>query len=244
MGDGQWGSAGAINYLAEAKRTISAIQKYDFNQTSRMPLIGDWSSLPDEPAMWKTTGPMANFMFGHFRVFAKADDTAWWSATIETLQALTAKTVTMYSAQTGLLPWYLQMGTTPPGGAIIGDQNAGHFFGSAGALPFRFAADYLVSGDARSKAVFGKMLDFIKTRTGGDPSKIVDGYRRDGTPLGTRGTMNFIAPFASAAIFDPANQPWLDAAWKLMVAAPAADVETDTNRLLNMIFVSGNWWQP
>jgi len=69
-------------------------------------------------------------------------------------------------------------------------------------------------------------------------------YRLNGDPIGTKGTMAYVAPFATTAIFDAANQAWLDALWKLMVAAPATNQTADTANLLGMLVVSGNWWQP
>jgi len=163
---------------------------------------------------------------------------------VEKLHALTEATVSRHSPAAGLLPLYLRYGTTPPPAKMLGDQNAGHFVKDAGSIPFRLAADVLASGDARSRAALSRMLVFVQKAAGGDPAKIVDGYNLDGTALATEGTMKFIAPFGSAAIFDAANQAWLDATWKLMVAAAPGKQEADTENLLNMILISGNWWQP
>jgi len=245
LGEQQWGRRGTtFDYGEEARKTIATIRQYDFNPDSRVPLIGDWASLPGEPVEWKTSGKTSNFMFGHFRAFARADQPAFWNDTVEKLQTLCATTVASHSATTGLLPLYLRYGTTPPPGKMLGTKDAGHFVDEAGTIPFRLAADYLASGDGRTRAALVRMLDWVKGRTGGDPAKIVDGYRLDGAELATRGTPLFIAPFGSAAIFDGANQAWLDATWKLLASAPAGDQEVDTINLLNMILISGNWWQP
>jgi hypothetical protein len=241
LGARQWGASG---HAEQAKKTIATIRQWDINPDSRIPLIGDWASLPGEPEEWKTSGKPSNFMLGHFRAFATADDRAFWNETVEKLHALTEITVGKYAPATGLLPLYLRFGTTPPPAKMLSDQNAGHFVKEAGMLPFRFAADYLASGDARSKTVLTRMLGFVQRTTGGDPRKIVDGYRLDGTALASKGSVKFIAPFGSAAIFDAANQGWLDATWKLMLAAPTGDQVSDTVNLLNMILISGNWWQP
>jgi len=133
---------------------------------------------------------------------------------------------------------------TPPAGKLLGDGNDGSFVAEAGNVPFRLVADYLASGDARSKTALGKMNDWIKTKTGGDATKIVDGYKLDGTPIGTKGTMSFIAPFGAAAIIDAGNQAWLDALWKLMTAADTVSNDPDTTNVLGMLVASGNWWGP
>jgi endo-1,4-beta-D-glucanase Y len=241
LGQRQWSDP---RYGEEARKTIATIRQYDFNPTSRVPLIGDWASLPGEPEEWKTSGKTSNFMLGHFRAFAGADDRPFWTETVDKLHALTEATISRYSPSAGLMPLYLRYGTTPPPAKMLGDQNAGHFVGDAGSIPFRLAADVLASGDARSRATLARLLAFVQKATGGDPAKIVDGYNLDGTALAQKGSLEFIAPFGSAAIFDAANQAWLDATWKLMLAAPTGKHDEDTANLLNMILVSGNWWQP
>jgi hypothetical protein len=162
------------------------------------------------------------------------------------VQTSISTTVGKYSAMTGLLPVVLSMGTTPPAptAKVISDTDAGSYAGDAGSIPLLFATDLIASGDMRTKAALDKINAWIKTSTGGDPAKIVDGYRLDGMPFGTKGTMAFVAPFGAAAIFDAGNQAWVDAIWKLMVAAPSSDQNTDSINLLSMLVMSGNWWNP
>jgi hypothetical protein len=244
LADKQWGSGGTVKYLDEAKKTIAAIKKYDMNPTLKIPLIGDWASLPGEDAKgWFTDTKPPHFMLGHFRGFAQASGDAFWMQTVDALQALTTKVQTQFSPMTGLLPQYLDE-SVPAKVNYLKDPNAGYYFSDCGWIPFRFAADYIASGDARSKTALGKMVDWVKMTTGGDPAKIVDGYKLDGAAIGTKGTVEFIAPFAAGAIFDAANQTWLDAAWKLMTANPGGSQTADTANLLGMLVASGNWWTP
>jgi hypothetical protein len=156
-------------------------------------------------------------------------------------------TQTMYSPNAGFLPEYFDESKPAKAGyAIAFDDktHAGDFAGSAAVGILRLAADYAASGDAKTKAEITKVLDGVKKATGGDPTKIVDGYLLAGTAFGTKGTPSFIAPMGAAAMFDAGNQAWLDGVWKLMVAAPAADSETDSTNLLGMLLVTGNWWSP
>jgi hypothetical protein len=54
LGQRQWGRQGTMfDYGEEARKTIATIRQYDFNPDSRVPLIGDWASLPDEPVEWQ-----------------------------------------------------------------------------------------------------------------------------------------------------------------------------------------------
>jgi endo-1,4-beta-D-glucanase Y len=248
LADKQWGSAGTINYAEEAKKTIAAMKKFDMNPTLSLPLDGDWAALPGEDAKgWFTDTQTVNFIFGHFRVFAKAGGDAFWTDTVTKLQGLIDTTQTMYSPNSGFLPAYFDESKPAKSGyAIAFDDkvHAGDFAGGAAAGVLRLAADYAASGDAKTKAEFTKVLDGVKKATGGDPTKIVDGYLLAGTAFGTKGTASFIAPMGAAAMFDAGNQAWLDGVWKLMVAAPAADSETDSTNLLGMLLVTGNWWSP
>jgi hypothetical protein len=246
LGHAQWGSAGPVKYGEEAGKTIPMIKTYDFS-AAKLPLLGDWASLPDEPMVWKTTSKPPYFMLGHLRAFAKQTNDMFWMQAIEAIQGSISTTVTKYSGSTGLLPVILTNGTTPPaaGAKVISDTDAGSYAGDSGAIPLRLAADVIASNDMRSRMELGKITAWIKTATGGDPSKIVDGYRLDGMPFGTKGTMAFVAPFGAAAIFDPANQAWVDGIWKMAIASSTAtDQATDAIKLLSLLVMSGNWWNP
>jgi endo-1,4-beta-D-glucanase Y len=244
LADKQWGSGGKFNYLDEAKKTITQLKPYDMNPDLKLPRIGDWASLPDEPAVWKTSSKPPYFMLDHFRAYAKASGDTFWNDCVSTQETLIAKIQTMYSSASGLLPQFLTNGTTPPSGKLLSDANDGNYFGEAGRIPLRFAADYVVSGDAQTKAALAKINGWIKTKAAGDPTKIVDGYKLDGTPIGTKASMEFVASFGAGAIIDAADKGWLDAIWKQVTAAPAEDYEADTAKLLGMLVMSGNWWTP
>ncbi len=40
------------------------------------------------------------------------------------------------------------------------------------------------------------------------------------------------------------NQPWLNALWDLIAAAPVKEYYGDSIKLFAMIVASGNWWSP
>jgi endoglucanase len=242
LADKQWGSAGKINYLEEAKKTANAIKLYDMNP-QKVTGLGDWASLPGE-GMWTTVARPNYFMVGYFRAYAKASGDMYWMQAIEAVHNKIADVQTRLSPMTGLFPQYLVGGMNPPGGSFLGDNNAPHYTGGAGLIPLWLAHDYIASGDMRAKAALTKITNWIKTATGGDASKIVDGYRLNGAAVGNAATMSFVAPFGAIAIFDAGNQAWLDSIWKLMSTAPAAGQAADTANLLGMLVVTGNWWQP
>jgi hypothetical protein len=244
LADRQWGSTGKVNYREEATKSIKAIQLYDMNP-AKAPGIGDWASLPGE-GMWTTVAKPPNFMLGHLRGFGKLTGEAYWMQAVDSVQTIVNEAQTKYSPMAGLFSQYLMGSKNLPGGNTVlpEDRNARDFFDDASLIPLWLAADYIASGDMRSKTALTRINDWIKGKTGGDPSKIVDGYRLNGDPIGTKGTMAYVAPFASVAIFDAGNQAWLDATWKLMTAAPATNQYADMANLLGMLIVTGNWWQP
>jgi hypothetical protein len=244
VADKQWGSTGKVNYLDELKKTAAAIKQYDMS-TLKTPLIGDWATLPGE-GMWTTVAKPQNFMLGMFRSYGKASGDMYWTEVIEALQALIVDVQTKYSPMTGLFPRYLIGSKNLPNATVLNgrDINSRDHFGDVGNLPLWLAADYIGSGDMRSKAALTKIATWVKTKTGGDPSKIVDGYRLSGDDIGTKGTTAFVAPFAAVAAFDAGNQAYLDASWKLMAAAPTTSEVADTANVLGMLLVTGNWWQP
>jgi hypothetical protein len=242
LGNAQWGNGGAVKYGDEAAKTIPNIKMFDFT-AAKLPLLGDWGSLPGEPPMWKTTTKPPYYMLGHLRAFAKQSNDMFWMQAIDAIQtSISGKA----NATTGLLPVILINGTTlpTPTQKVISDTDAGSYAGDAGSIPFRLAADLIAGNDMRTKAALTKINAWIKMATGGDPGKIVDGYRLDGTAFGTKGTMAFVGPFGAAAVFDSANQAWLDAIWKMAAAAPQVDQATDGINLLSMLVMSGNWWNP
>jgi hypothetical protein len=244
VADKQWGSTGKVNYLDELKKTANAIKLYDMS-TLKTPLIGDWSTLPGE-GMWTTMAKPQNFMVGTFRVFGKASGDKYWMEVVDGIQALIADLQTRLSPMTGLFSRYLVGSRNLPNNAVLNgrDINSRDHFGDVGQLPLWLAADYIGSADMRSKAALSKITDWLKTKTAGDPTKIVDGYRLNGENLGTTGTMAFVAPFGAIAAFDTGNQAWLDAIWKLMSTAPATGEVADTANIMGMLMVTGNWWQP
>jgi hypothetical protein len=242
LADRQWGSTGTINYLAEARNTANAIKLYHMNP-QKVTGLGDWASLPGE-GMWTTVARPNYFMVGYYHAYARASGDPYWMQAVEAVHTRIADVQTRFSPMTGLLPQYLVGGTTPPTGTFLGDANARDYFGGGGLIPLWLASDYIGSGDPRSKVALTRITQWLKSETGGDASKIVDGYRLDGDAVGTTGTMAFVAPFGAIAIFDAANQGWLDAIWKLMSTAPTTSQVADTANLLGMLMVTGNWWQP
>jgi len=253
LADKQWGSAGAVNYLVEAKKLIAAIGKSEINPMTKLPLLGDWST-PDEQIFYWITRP-SDFMADHYRAFGKAVGGQAWSDTVGAVYKLIDYTQANLSPMTGLVPDFIRETNTPmPTVVPVSFANDVRFLGedlktdfdyNSCRVPWHLGTDYVASGDAAVKNRLAKINAFIRKKTGEDPDKIVDGYSLAGDPWAKAGPNDcFTASFGVAAIVDGANQKWVDDIWAHLADAQPEDYYGDTIRLIAMMVMSGNWWTP
>lgn len=248
LADRQWGSTGAIDYVGEARRMIAAIDRSEINGDTRLPLLGDWAR---GPTYLNVTRP-SDFMPDHFRGFARVSGQRAWMASIDVAYDLVVRLQKEHSATAGLVPdFVLDTHTTPrvPDGKFLESANDGSYSWNACRVPWRLGADVVLSGDERGRAALAKMSAFIRGKVGGQPARIAEGYRLDGSEISGAGSAAFVAPFAVAAMLDAgsagqAGQDWLDELWRWLATTPPQGYYADSIRLLSMIVVSGNWWEP
>ncbi len=115
-------------------------------------------------------------------------------------------------------------------------------------VPWRVAADYLLSGDPQAAAFLAKLNPWIRSTTKGNPDNISAGYNLSGEDLPHRyfEALCFICPFAVAATASPDNQLWLNKLWDYIVHFQRKDFDYYDNsiKMINMIILSGNYWAP
>lgn len=115
-------------------------------------------------------------------------------------------------------------------------------------VPWRIAADYLVSGDQRAADFLAPINTWIKMTTKGNPDNISAGYNLSGEDLPHRyfEALCFICPFAVAAMASADNQQWLNKLWDYINGFKLRDFDyyDNTIRMLDMIILSGNYWSP
>ena len=114
-------------------------------------------------------------------------------------------------------------------------------------MPWRVATDYLITGDARAQAAVRRMNAWLRHGTADDPAAIRAVYDLGGEPVNDYTSLAFSAPFLVAAMVEPeqgTNQPWLNALWDMVAAAPIKEYYGDSIKLFAMIVASGNWWSP
>jgi endo-1,4-beta-D-glucanase Y len=247
LADAQWGSAGPINYRAEARTLIAAIKRDEINREQWATKLGDWASPDDDK--FNGTRP-SDFMPDHFRSFAAATGDADWQKVIDTSYRLIGAMQANFSPTTGLIPDFiihLDKTPTPASGKFLEGKHDGHFYFNSCRVPLRLGLDFLLQGEPRAKVALEKMNAWIKADTGGRADKVCAGYQLDGKPTSKSDrSLAFTACFGVGAMTDAAHQPWLNELWDCTVATDSPDDRYfgRTLKMLCLIAMSGNWWSP
>jgi len=212
IADKKWGSAGSVNYKAEAVRMINAIKKSEVNGTTKFTLLGDWGN----DAEYKNSSRSSDWMPGHLRAFATATGDSFWDAVRTRSETAVSQLQSQYAPNTGLLPdFVVNTNSTPkpaPANFLEGPYD-GKYSWNACRDPWRLGADAITASGSAAAGQVRKMNTWIKSATGGDPSKIQSGYSLSGSKTESGQHPCFTAPFAVAAMTDPGSQAWLDKLW-------------------------------
>jgi endo-1,4-beta-D-glucanase Y len=238
LADSQWGSDGAINYYAEAKRIItSGIKGRDISHSTYKTLLGDWSDDQNRTRV-------SDLMTGHFHAFYKATGDPFWWNVISTSYQLVAGLTSLYSPNTGLVPDFIVNYPARPAesGAIEGALDFG-YGSNACCYPLRCAADFAHYGSSNSKEICSKIITWLKKATNNNPSNIKTGYSLEGKVLDDDSSIKFTAPFIAACIASSENQRYLNEGWR-KISNWREKCDGDSFNLLCMLLISGNWWAP
>jgi endo-1,4-beta-D-glucanase Y len=243
----QWGNHGAINYLHEAKATINAIMQHQINHKTWTV----WLSDNIEPgSKYEFATRSSDFMPAHFKAFKRATGDARWDKVIAAQYRLFAYMQTTYSPDAGLVPDFMVSINKKPKPAdpnFLEDRHDGDYNYNACRVPWRIASDYLLTGDKRSKYMVAPINRWIRQTTNNDTYNLSAGYSLEGNDLKGRyfEALSFVAPFAVSAMVDSANQQWLNKVWDYLLGFKMKDYDYYDNsiKLLNMIIISGNYWE-
>lgn len=245
LADKVWGSAGTVNYLAEAKRVINAIKASEVNSSTHFLLLGDWA----DDAQYKNSSRTSDWMPGHFRAFEKATGDSAWGTIRTTHENAINKLQSQYAPGTGLLPdFVVNTNSTPkpaPADFLEGEYD-GAYSWNACRDPWRLGADAITAGGSAALNQARKLNSWIKSATGGDPAKIGSGYTLAGKPTETGAHPCFTAPFAVAAMTDPGSQAWLDKLFTRITGftPDKTDYYGTGITLQVLIILSGNFLAP
>ncbi len=237
MAHRQWGSAGAWNYLQEGRNTIAALKS--------------WNMKPDgttKGLRGANVNRTSDYMVGHFRAFEAVTGEQLWGRAVDRAYQLADKMQKNFSPGVGLLPDFVMDtdGDAAPSSGYLGDGNdkEGLFWWNACRSPWRFASDYVLSGDARFAELTGRMIDFFQGASGGDPVNIGTGYALDGSQLTGGNSPAYLAPLCAGACVDARFQPFLDALWHWNASHLTTGYYDGEIQLLSLAVASGNWWTP
>jgi len=236
----QWGSAGAVNYLAEAQKMITQGIKASNITTAGKVNLGDWQNNTTND-----TRP-SDWMIDHFRAYKSVTNDATWDNVVNTTYSLINTIQTSYSPSTGLLPDFVTGNPAKPAAAnFLEGPNDGKYYYNACRVPLRIVMDYGHYGTASAKTAANKIITWAKTTTGGNPTAFKAGYGLDGSNISGNGYQAgvFIAPTVAAATCDAAHQNYLNSGWSAIVNMKQ-DYFSDSYNLLCMLYISGNWWKP
>jgi endo-1,4-beta-D-glucanase Y len=152
LADKQWGSAGKINYLEEAKRMIQAIMQHEINPKAFSILLSDAVEHDSKDYFDTRT---SDFMPDHYRVFANATADSRWQQVIDGNYRLFSEMESRFSPDAGLVPDFIRRinkHATPAGPNYLESLYDGLYNYNACRVPWRIGTDYLLYGDKRAKA--------------------------------------------------------------------------------------------
>lgn len=247
LADAQWGSAGEVNYKAEALKMIGGILESEIGAESRLPMLGDWVGAGDSQYS-QFTPRSSDFMLANFRAYGKVSGNPVWNDIITQSQAAMVEIQNEYSPTSGLLPDFIAMdksGFIPAPPNFLEAETDDDYNYNAGRVPWRVGLDALLSGDETSRAIALKISHWAETTSQGDPQRFNAGYHLNGQPLENSDyfTTFFIAPLGVAAMNDSNQQAWLNAVYD-SVYAERIDYYEDSVALLCLLTMSGNAWTP
>jgi hypothetical protein len=248
----QWGSSGAVNYLAQAENVIAGIRARTIGPASRLPMLGDWVN-PNGATHSQWTTRSSDFMPGHFRAYGAASgDAAFWSSVVAAVQNVVTNIQSNESTTTGLLPDFVQLvgaarDPQPAPAEFLEGANDGDYWYNAGRDPWRLGVDAILNNDATTLAQVRKINQWARTSTGGNPDNIKGGYRLNGIPLNDWTDLFFISPFAVAAMTGntAADQTWLNNLYsRIYQSHNEGNYYADAVTLQSLLAVTGNMWDP
>jgi endo-1,4-beta-D-glucanase Y len=247
LADKQWGSNGEINYLQEARKMIASIMGYEINPHTYSILISDAIEYDSKDYYDTRT---SDFMPANFKAFKNATHDTRWDKVVENTYKLFNYMQQRYSPDAGLVPDFIRhinKKAQPAQPNYLESPYDGCYNYNACRVPWRIATDYLLTGDKRAKTFNGRINKWVRETTQNKPDNLSAGYTLAGNDIRHRyfEALSFIGPFAVSAMTDKKNQQWLNDVWDYLINFKLKDYDYYDNsiKLLNMIIMSGNYWQ-
>ncbi len=218
-----WGSDGSVDYEEEAAQMLNNIYQYDISMGQVKPgdLFGDRSTDPRNPSY---LAPAA------YEIFSDFDLSQRWSPVKSNAYIFIAKA---QNPTTGLVPdWCDSNGS----GLAFNGSSPDEFSYDSAKVFFNMAVAYSWYGHADAKTICSKATTFFK-RIGA--TKIVDGYKLNGTPVGSYHNDLFVSS-AAAGFMTGTDRQMATGFYKECIATKNSLCLGRTLRLLTLMYMSGN----
>ncbi len=253
LADAQWGKHSTINYKEEALEMIQAIRREEVNPDTYIVMESNgWTKRSGDYYDMRSS----DFMPDHLRAFRDITGDAFWDSALTNNYRVFHYLQSKYSPDAGLVPDFIQkvhIGEDAPITAVPARPNYleskydGLYNFNACRVPWRIAADFLVSGDPRAGDFLKKVNTWIRTTTKGNPDNISAGYTLNGEDLPHRyfEALCFICPFAVASMTGH-DQQWLNKLWDYITHFKRENFDYYDNsiKMIDLIILSGNYWSP
>ncbi|MBK3518470.1 glycosyl hydrolase family 8 [Carboxylicivirga marina] len=239
LADKQWGSDGAINYREKGVTMINDGLKMSLvSPSSKRIMLGDWDS-----NQYSTRS--SDWMTGHFRCFYNVTNDQVWMEAVSEVYKLIELISENYSQTTGLMPDFVVNHSPKPAAEYYLDEykETDEYSWNACRYPWRLTFDYVHFQSSEAKQSMLKLMDFMVAECENTPDNIKAGYRLNGHPLVDYSSGAFVAPLVAASIVDEKHQAFLNKGWET-IKSNRESYYGDTICFLNMILISGNWWNP
>lgn len=236
----QWGSDGAVNYLAEAKQLINDISKH----------LVERPAFALKPAVtWGGSGAVDPCYYDsiYYPLWYNLTGDSTWTKLDEQYRTLTAYFIKKYG--TGLMPeWCTVDGTESVAGGN-GLRADSYFYGwDAHQISTKWAIHYAWYGRTRT-SIFADAADtfaaWVKRASNGDLTSLVNAYTLDGTPRGTYSHLRgMVGSTGLAGTVSPKNQDLVNDAYRYLLALDATQHygwAAGCAKLRDLLVYSGNF---
>ena len=215
MASKQWNN---VRYLNDAKALIVKMWDHEVNANGYLKPGDAWDDRKN-PSYFGTAT---------IELFKQIDSHDWNRVLSNSYSLIKASR----NSTTGFIPdWCSEAGVA------IGD-----FYYDASRAPWRIAMAYSWFGHSDAYDINNTIAVWVKGKTGGNASQVVDGYFLDGNNKGSWNNSTFVGPLGCAGMTSGNHQSWVNSAMEKMNGYSATDEGyfSQCLKLVTSLLLSGN----
>lgn len=217
--DKMWGSDGSVDYKTKASQMLNNIYQYDIS----LGLVKPGDGL-NNPRNTSYLVPAA------YDIFTDFDQSQRWNNVKSNAYNLILKA---QNSTTGLVPDWCDVNGT---GMSFNGSSPDTFGYESVELFFNMAVAYSWYGHTSAKTICSKPMSFFKNI---GATKIVDGYKLNGTPTGSYHSDLFVSS-AAALFMTGTDRQAATGFYKECIATKSSLFISNTLRLLTLMYMTGN----